>query len=501
LVWSLSWSGLGLGLDVDVALVVAVAVAVALALLLTLTLLLPDPLLASVLAFAYHCVQFTRTAHRRPPEWDLAAFGEKLRKRREERGISLDAISNATKISGRILRALEEEHFEQLPGGIFSKGFVRAYARQVGLNEQETVAEYLIALRESQIQAQNILPDFRTQPAAPPSAPTVRADAAQPSAPASSIGNILGLSVEETRKLDRRNNDRRNNERRNNDRLSKEGGGKPLPDNPAPAIPSGYAQQGSSNGNTRNPILREENHRQTPLDDRPEDRLEDANEDRPAFFRRDIVEDPPQYPEDLPTPGIVPLPALSPSASRSVPVPWKKLGAALALIFVVVLIWNSLRHRRTTPAASSNIQAQSAPAAAPVAPSAVPDAVHASVPAKKTRVPAPPATRPAAATTHTRAPKPPARFTLLIRADKTTWVSIAADGNPAERETLIAPANTSVRATHEVIVKTGDPKAISFLLNGKTIHPPDSAGESQTFIFKAAGLQSPGQGQSPAANP
>src|SRR5271155_2874380 len=92
----------------------------------------------------------------------LGAFGEKLRKQRELQGISLDAVSDTTKISTRLLRALEEEHFDQLPGGVFNKGFVRAYARQVGLNEEEAIADYLAALRESQIQAQTILPNFRT---------------------------------------------------------------------------------------------------------------------------------------------------------------------------------------------------------------------------------------------------------------------------------------------------------------------------------------------------
>src|SRR5207302_459969 len=67
------------------------------------------------------------------------------------------------------LRALEEEHFDQLPGGVFNKGFVRAYARQVGLDEEEAVADYLAALRESQIRQQSILPDFRA-PAGKPGA-------------------------------------------------------------------------------------------------------------------------------------------------------------------------------------------------------------------------------------------------------------------------------------------------------------------------------------------
>src|SRR5271155_5183897 len=112
----------------------------------------------------------------------VGAFGEKLRKQRELRGIELDAISNTTKISTRMLRALEDEHFDQLPGGVFNKGFVRAYARQVGLSEEEAVTDYLAALRESQILQQSILPDFRA-PAGKPSgtpAPEIRSDLRNP---------------------------------------------------------------------------------------------------------------------------------------------------------------------------------------------------------------------------------------------------------------------------------------------------------------------------------
>lgn len=64
------------------------------------------------------------------------------------RAISLDDIAAATKIGTRLLRALEEEHFDLLPGGIFNKGYVRAYAKYVGINEEQAVAEYLHAVDE-----------------------------------------------------------------------------------------------------------------------------------------------------------------------------------------------------------------------------------------------------------------------------------------------------------------------------------------------------------------
>lgn len=79
----------------------------------------------------------------------MGSFGERLRREREMRGVSLDDIAEATKIGTRLLRALEEEHFELLPGGIFNKGFVRAYAKYLGLSEDELVADYLQAAGES----------------------------------------------------------------------------------------------------------------------------------------------------------------------------------------------------------------------------------------------------------------------------------------------------------------------------------------------------------------
>ena len=61
------------------------------------------------------------------------------------RGISLDEIAESTKIGTRLLKALEEEQFDLLPGGIFNKGFVRAYAKYLGMDEDQAVADYLQA--------------------------------------------------------------------------------------------------------------------------------------------------------------------------------------------------------------------------------------------------------------------------------------------------------------------------------------------------------------------
>src|SRR5258707_3053124 len=78
----------------------------------------------------------------------IGAFGERLRREREMRGITLAEISESTKIARRHLESLEKEDFDALPGGIFNKGFVRAYARFLGIDEDQAVADYSAASAE-----------------------------------------------------------------------------------------------------------------------------------------------------------------------------------------------------------------------------------------------------------------------------------------------------------------------------------------------------------------
>ena len=70
-------------------------------------------------------------------------FGGKLRQARERRGLSLRQIANSTKITASSLEALERNDISKLPGGIFSRAFVRSYAVEVGLNPDDTVREFL----------------------------------------------------------------------------------------------------------------------------------------------------------------------------------------------------------------------------------------------------------------------------------------------------------------------------------------------------------------------
>ncbi|MEN3334841.1 MAG: hypothetical protein V7641_4206 [Blastocatellia bacterium] len=72
----------------------------------------------------------------------MPTLGEELKRRREERQITLTDISEATRIGTRFLKAIETDNYSVLPGGIFTRSFIRAYAKQVGMDEDEAVALY-----------------------------------------------------------------------------------------------------------------------------------------------------------------------------------------------------------------------------------------------------------------------------------------------------------------------------------------------------------------------
>jgi len=455
----------------------------------------------------------------------LGAFGEKLRKQREQRGLALDAISNTTKISTRMLRALEDEHFDQLPGGVFNKGFVRAYARQVGLDEEETITDYLAALRESQVQSQKILPDFRTSgvkssPIAPPDNLVAPVTSHLPSGDGRNKNNKdkdkdkdNGRDVPAAER--RRHDERRNEIRRNQDRG---------PHNQAPlaaaAGPDARVEE------TTREHLEEVRHPNPPRQDRPQPRGVPAIEERPHQSFGSL-------------PGFITLPSVADSSTESADAPPPRisrsmLAVALLLLLIVggLAVWNSQRHREsasefetkieTTPetksaATSNQSPSSSLPAQSPAPPTTSPSAgsprlgatssalaplagkssaaAAPSKPSTPSLSPDPAANSPAAdpfvakRTPRTVAPAPLATFTLMIRANQTTWVSIIADGKPETHETLIAPAHTSVRASRDVTVRVGNAAGVSFQLNGREFPAQGNVGEVRTYIFDATGLK------------
>jgi cytoskeletal protein RodZ len=72
-------------------------------------------------------------------------FGERLKRERELREVTLEEITQATRIGSRFLQALENEDWDKLPGGVFNRGFVRSIAHYLGLDEEAFLGEYDLA--------------------------------------------------------------------------------------------------------------------------------------------------------------------------------------------------------------------------------------------------------------------------------------------------------------------------------------------------------------------
>lgn len=77
-------------------------------------------------------------------------LGEKLRQAREARGISVTEVAEQTRISRLYLEAIENDDYRPLPGGIFNKGFVKSYARHVGIDEAEALQDYTRIIAEQE---------------------------------------------------------------------------------------------------------------------------------------------------------------------------------------------------------------------------------------------------------------------------------------------------------------------------------------------------------------
>ena len=72
----------------------------------------------------------------------MASLGEKLRQAREAKNMQLRDVADNTRIALNYLAAIENDDYSSLPGGVFNKGFVRSFAKVVGVNDQEALADY-----------------------------------------------------------------------------------------------------------------------------------------------------------------------------------------------------------------------------------------------------------------------------------------------------------------------------------------------------------------------
>lgn len=101
---------------------------------------------------------------------DFGGFGQELKRQREIRGISLKEIADVTKISRRFLEAIEKNDLDTLPAPVFTRGFIREYARYVGLDPSEMVAGYMESVRRREAAEEAAEPTLE-HPIAAPSAP------------------------------------------------------------------------------------------------------------------------------------------------------------------------------------------------------------------------------------------------------------------------------------------------------------------------------------------
>ena len=93
-------------------------------------------------------------------------FGTRLRQARERRGLSLRQIAAVTKINLSALEAIEGDAPSKLPGGIFSRAFVKAYAQEVGLDPEATVREFLATFEQDVVPPPAVVvsPDMLNEP-------------------------------------------------------------------------------------------------------------------------------------------------------------------------------------------------------------------------------------------------------------------------------------------------------------------------------------------------
>lgn len=77
------------------------------------------------------------------------SLGEKLRAAREARGVSISEVAEQTRIAPMYIECIENDNYKPLPGGIFNKGFVKSYARFIGLDEHEALQDYSRLISQS----------------------------------------------------------------------------------------------------------------------------------------------------------------------------------------------------------------------------------------------------------------------------------------------------------------------------------------------------------------
>jgi cytoskeletal protein RodZ len=412
----------------------------------------------------------------------VGKFGDKFRKERERQGIKLEDVSNSTKIGSRMLRAIEEEHFDQLPGGVFNKGFIRAYAKHLGLDEEETITGYVAALNQF-----NSQPLGQEKLAAPPPA-TERSPASSSNQSSSDQrGSVQPKPVPpaERRQAGERRSDprRRSSDSRASDPQDIELPGLQLP-----------------KAEHVRPRRRMAVHSD----------LDSSRWRLPALVVLLIVAGAFwwSHSRNARANGANPAPA-SISSSSTAPAPTLVTGgpasgndaagtaaASSRISSSVHPAAKAAAHPGSTTAGSTTAGSTTAGSPSTSSPSSVAaSGAHASGAKEEAKQ--------AEADPSSASPtRPVANLTLVIRASENSWIAVTADGQPVVHETLIAPAHTSVRAAKEIVVRAGNAAGVTFALNGQEFPSQGAEGEVKTLIFDSTGLRpAPVPATTPAPTP
>ena len=363
----------------------------------------------------------------------MGEFGDKFRKAREKKELSYDDVSNVTKIGSRMLQAIEEEHFDLLPGGVFNKGFIRAYAKHLGLNDEEAVTDYLACLRQAQIDAHEVWEPERPRAAAPQPRPAVpdRRRPVEPNLPV--VEPQTPAQVEELPELQL--------PRAEDVRPRRRDFGDSSPDIPwriiavaAIVIVLGIILWTRRSHNTN-----------TAAASAPPAKTVPASNTSPT-----------------------PLPASTPAPANQPP---QTLSTA------------------ATPAQSPNPNSQPPQSTPPPATTHTPNAAPTSSPSSEPDDKNDVTVRSFAKPTTKTPEKPAPTLTLVIRATETSWISVLADGQPVSQETLIAPAHASIRANNEIVARIGNAAGVTVIWNGQEIPADGAEAEVKTFIFDSTGMR------------
>jgi cytoskeletal protein RodZ len=412
----------------------------------------------------------------------VGEFGDKFRKAREKKDISLDDVSNVTKIGSRMLRAIEEEHFDQLPGGVFNKGFIRAYAKHLGLNDEEAVTDYLACLRQAQIDAHEVWE---------PEKPVKLSSAQRLAAPDGR--RLVEPELVEPNPLHRRVEPSKV-------RPNLIGPGKPSVKSQSPVqVEEPPDPQLSRDGEDRSSSSRfaTKFDREIPwsilgiaalvvvlafiLWLRRSNSTHSAAVNASAKLQQAASAPPLQAPAPASAPELVTQPSHPQSVHRQ-PVHPPADSEVTHPLQGSLSLATPMRSSAAAPATSSTANSKGG--------------YEQNEGNEKSDV----TTRsfhPAVPPTSARAIVP---MKLVIRATETSWISIQADGETVSQETLIAPAHASVRATREIVARIGNAAGITFLWNGREIPAGGAEAEAKTFVFDANGMRAVASTPSPAQN-